>query len=64
MTHRVAGARRRPPPTFTNSSWRKPSQHQREGMDSDVVLDMGWGRLVLGQTFGDLDGILDVLRAE
>ena len=64
MTHRVAGARRRPPPTFTTSSWRKPSHHQREGMGSDVVLDMGWGRLVLGQTFEDLDGILHVLRAE
>jgi GNAT-family acetyltransferase (TIGR03103 family) len=35
-----------------------------QGMGSDVVLDMGWGRLVFGQTFGDLRGILDVLRAE
>ncbi|MFP5369213.1 MAG: N-acetylglutaminylglutamine synthetase, partial [Actinomycetes bacterium] len=25
---------------------------------------MGWGRLVLGQTFEELDGILDVLRTE
>src|SRR3712207_5444389 len=25
---------------------------------------MGWGRLVFGQTFGDLAGVLDVLRAE
>ncbi len=64
MAHRVAGTRRRPPPTFTNSSWRKPSEHQRQGMGADVVLDMGWGRLVLGQTFEELDDILDVLRAE
>jgi GNAT-family acetyltransferase (TIGR03103 family) len=61
---RVAGARRRVTPTLTNRSWTRPSQHQLEGMASDVVLDMGWGRLVFGQTFGDLSGILAVLRAE
>jgi GNAT-family acetyltransferase (TIGR03103 family) len=60
----VAGARRRTPPTLTNRSWKRPSEHQLQGMGSDVVLDMGWGRLVFGQTFADLAGILDVLRAE
>jgi GNAT-family acetyltransferase (TIGR03103 family) len=33
-------------------------------MRSDVVLDLGWGRLVFGQTFSDLHGIVDALRAE
>ncbi|TFV86926.1 N-acetylglutaminylglutamine synthetase [Blastococcus sp. CT_GayMR20] len=33
-------------------------------MQTDVVLDLGWGRLVFGQTFGDLRGIVDALRAE
>ena len=33
-------------------------------MDSDVVLDLGWGRLVFGHTFGDLRRIVDALRAE
>jgi GNAT-family acetyltransferase (TIGR03103 family) len=33
-------------------------------MATDVVLDMGWGRLVFGQTFHDLRGIVDALRAE
>jgi GNAT-family acetyltransferase (TIGR03103 family) len=33
-------------------------------MQSDVVLDLGWGRLVFGQTFADLGGIVDALRAE
>ena len=33
-------------------------------MRSDVVLDLGWGRLVFGQTFADLRGIVDALRAE
>ena len=33
-------------------------------MQSDVVLELGWGRLVFGQTFSDLGGIVDALRAE
>jgi GNAT-family acetyltransferase (TIGR03103 family) len=65
---RIAGHRRRNPaadtPSFTQRSWQQPSEHQRQGMASDVVLDMGWGRLVFGQTFPDLRGIVDVLRAE
>src|SRR4051812_19941809 len=63
---RVAGARRRPgsPPALTSRSEKRPSAHQRRGMQSDVVLDLGWGRLVFGHTFGDLRGVLDALRAE
>jgi GNAT-family acetyltransferase (TIGR03103 family) len=66
-THRVAGRRRRhtaAAPALTSRSWQQPSQHQLRGMASDVVLDMGWGRLVLGQTFADLTGIVEALRAE
>ncbi|MCU1619262.1 MAG: GNAT-family acetyltransferase, partial [Modestobacter sp.] len=33
-------------------------------MQTDAVLDLGWGRLVFGQTFADLAGVVDVLRAE
>jgi GNAT-family acetyltransferase (TIGR03103 family) len=33
-------------------------------MASDVVLDLAWGRLIFGQTFADLGGIVDALRAE
>ncbi len=68
MTHHVAGHRRRTAvpaaPDITNRSWKRPSQHQLRGIDPDVVLDMGWGRLVFGHTFGDLAGILEALRAE
>jgi GNAT-family acetyltransferase (TIGR03103 family) len=67
-THRVAGHRRRTPvasaPAITSRSWKEPSEHQLQGMQSDVVLDLGWGRLVFGQTFSDLGGIVDALRAE
>jgi GNAT-family acetyltransferase (TIGR03103 family) len=33
-------------------------------MASDVVLDLGWGRLILGQTYADLRDIVDAFRAE
>ena len=33
-------------------------------MRHDVVADMGWGRLVFGQTFGSLAGVVAALRAE
>jgi GNAT-family acetyltransferase (TIGR03103 family) len=65
---RVAGRRRRTAvpskPAITSRSWKQPSEHQLQGMGSDVVLDLGWGRLVFGQTFSDLGGIVDALRAE
>src|SRR5215218_1041030 len=65
---RVAGRRRRTAvpsaPAITSRSWKQPSEHQLQGMRSDVVLDLGWGRLVFGQTFSDMRGIVDALRAE
>ncbi|WP_249933179.1 N-acetylglutaminylglutamine synthetase [Blastococcus sp. CCUG 61487] len=51
-------------PELTSRSWHEPSAHEIEGMAADVVLDLGWGNLVFGQTFRDLRGIVDVLRAE
>jgi GNAT-family acetyltransferase (TIGR03103 family) len=33
-------------------------------MATDVVLDLGWGRLVFGQTFASLTDVVDALRAE
>ena len=51
-------------PALTGRSWREPSAHQLRGMRTDVVLDLSWGRLVFGQTFGDLRGIVDALRSE
>ena len=65
---RVAGHRRRTPvqstPSLTSRSWHEPSAHEIEGMGTDVVLDLGWGQLVFGQTFRDLRGIVDALRGE
>ncbi|MFC3687702.1 N-acetylglutaminylglutamine synthetase [Aquipuribacter hungaricus] len=59
---RVAGLRGRP--SITSEPWRAVPEHLRQGMSDDVVVDMGWGRLVFGQTFTAHTGILDVLRAE
>ncbi|MGY1692697.1 N-acetylglutaminylglutamine synthetase [Geodermatophilus sp. SYSU D01105] len=60
--------RRRPPggvpAPLTGHSWQPPSEHQLRGMRPGVALDLGWGRLVFGQTFSDLHGIVDVLRHE
>nr|WP_219941753.1 N-acetylglutaminylglutamine synthetase [Iamia sp. SCSIO 61187] len=49
---------------ITTTSWDTPPPHIKEAMDADVVLDMGWGRLVFGQTFADHDRIAEVLESE
>ncbi|MGY1736921.1 N-acetylglutaminylglutamine synthetase [Geodermatophilus sp. SYSU D00684] len=68
MAPRLAGHRRRTavagPPDLTGRNWTRPSEHQLEGMDGDVVLDLAWGRLVFGQTFTEMRDILAALRAE
>jgi len=59
---RVAGLRGRP--AITSRPWSQVPEHLRGDMRGDVLVDMGWGRLVFGQTYGELSSILDVLRAE
>jgi GNAT-family acetyltransferase (TIGR03103 family) len=39
-------------------------QHLVEAMADDVVLDLGWGRLIFGQTFADPEKLAEVLRRE
>lgn len=39
-------------------------QHLIDAMAEDVVLEMGWGRLVFGQTFADPEKLAEVLRHE
>ncbi|MEV4488818.1 N-acetylglutaminylglutamine synthetase [Micromonospora coxensis] len=41
-----------------------PEPPERGTGPADVVLDCGWGRLVLGQTFTDPADVADVLRSE
>ncbi|MGV0643306.1 N-acetylglutaminylglutamine synthetase [Mycolicibacterium sp. XJ879] len=39
-------------------------QHLVDAMASDVVVEMGWGRLVFGQTFAKPEKLAEVLRQE
>ncbi|SDM21122.1 GNAT-family acetyltransferase TIGR03103 [Geodermatophilus siccatus] len=59
--------RRRPlsaVPTITGTPWHPPSEHQLRGMDTEAALDLGWGRLVFGQTFADPQRLVEALRGE
>lgn len=38
--------------------------HLVDAMSNDVVLEMGWGRLIFGQTFADPEKLAEVLRHE
>ncbi|WP_337059488.1 N-acetylglutaminylglutamine synthetase [Kineococcus sp. G2] len=63
---KVAGLRHRGPetPTISSRNWQRPPSHLTRDMAADVVLDMGWGRLVFGHTFADQRDVVDALRAE
>ncbi|GAC1411372.1 MAG: N-acetylglutaminylglutamine synthetase [Mycobacterium sp.] len=39
-------------------------QHMVDAMADDVVAELGWGRLIFGQTFADPEKLADVLRQE
>ena len=39
-------------------------QHMVDAMADDVVVEMGWGRLVFGQTFAEPEKLAEVLRHE
>ena len=39
-------------------------QHMVDAMADDVVLELGWGRLIFGQTFAEPDKLAEVLRQE
>jgi len=51
-------------PTITGPAWQPPSEHQLQGMAADAALDLGWGRLVFGQTFPDPRRLIEVLLRE
>ena len=38
--------------------------HLVEEMADDVELELGWGRLIFGQTFADAEKLAEVLRGE
>ncbi len=44
--------------------WEETPAHLMRGMQRDVVVDCGWGRLVFAQTFDETFDIINLLRAE
>lgn len=49
---------------ISTTSWERAPDHLTAGMGREVVQELGWGRLVFGQTFADHDRLADVLRDE
>jgi ribosomal protein S18 acetylase RimI-like enzyme len=45
-------------------SWHAPPPHMAQQMKSNVVIEMGWGRLIFAHTFDDQRALADILRAE
>ncbi|MCW2699409.1 MAG: GNAT-family acetyltransferase [Blastococcus sp.] len=52
------------PTPMTGASWLPPSEHQQQGMQHEAVLDLGWGRLVFGQTYSSQRRLVQALRGE
>src|SRR5690606_13734804 len=49
---------------ISTTSWQQPPEHLVASMDRDVVVDMGWGRVLFGQTFRSASAIVSQLRDE
>lgn len=58
------GSHPRAEDALSTRSWTDRPEHMAEGVRSDVALDLGWGRLIFGQTFADHDALLETLREE
>ncbi|MGE5696676.1 MAG: N-acetylglutaminylglutamine synthetase [Candidatus Sericytochromatia bacterium] len=58
------GSRDDHPESITLGLHDAPPAHLVGSMRDNVVLDLGWGRLVFGQTFSDPDELAEVLRRE
>ncbi|MDX1657223.1 MAG: N-acetylglutaminylglutamine synthetase [Nitriliruptorales bacterium] len=49
---------------LSTRSWTDRPEHLTGDLDPEVVLECGWGRLIFGQTFADLEQLTDVLGDE
>ncbi len=50
--------------TISLRSWGPQHRAFTEGRDSDAIVDLGWGRLLFGQTFSSAERLVEELRAE
>lgn len=45
--------------------WENPVAHtELSAMDSEAIVDCGWGRLIFGQTFADPQALAEIIRRE
>lgn len=58
------GGRPRAEDALSTRSWTERPQHLADGVEPEVALDLGWGRLIFGQTFATHDDLLSTLREE
>ena len=63
MPHRHSGGWDRHD-AISTTSWQQPPEHLVASMARDVVVDMGWGRVLFGQTFRSAAAIVAQLRDE
>jgi hypothetical protein len=63
MPHRQVGGWDRHD-AISTTSWQSPPEHLVASMGRDVVVDMGWGRVLFGQTFRSAAAIVSHLRDE
>jgi GNAT-family acetyltransferase (TIGR03103 family) len=59
LTHRLG---RTSSPSLRN--WQKPAGPAADVMRSNVAVDMGWGRVIFGQTFDSIEELAETLRGE
>ena len=63
MPHRLSGGWDRHD-AISTTSWQQPPEHLVASMARDVLIDMGWGRVLFGQTFRSAAAIVAQLRDE
>ena len=49
---------------ISTTSWQEPPEHLLASMKRDVLVDMGWGRVLFGQTFLQPEKLVDTLGDE
>jgi len=68
VTDRSSPKHRAAPPERLDSAslrnWDQPTDRERQAMSANVTVDLGWGRLIFGQTYRELQDLVDVLCAE
>jgi GNAT-family acetyltransferase (TIGR03103 family) len=62
--HATSGAGDDHPEAITLGLHDNTPAHLVDAMRNNIVLDLGWGSLVFGQTFSDSDDLAEVLRRE